>query len=122
MGRGEVKLKHKIIIGGFMKKEICKRITVIRNGLGMNKQQFAEYLGITPQYLGSVESGENCLSIEKIVLLAKKTNLSTDYILLGKKNVVDERFLKATLGITQDQLDSCFSIIKEVINLTKDVG
>lgn len=105
-----------------MKKEICKRITIIRNGLGMNKQQFAEYLGITPQYLGSVESGENCLSIEKIVLLAKKTNLSTDYILLGKRNVIDERFVKSTLGITQDQLDSCFSIIKEVINLTKDAG
>ncbi|MBP3707241.1 MAG: helix-turn-helix transcriptional regulator [Clostridia bacterium] len=100
-----------------MKKEICKRIKEIRNSLNMNKNEFANYLQITPQYLGTIENGENCLSVEKIILLSEKTNISTDYILLGKKNVLDENLIKKVAQIDGKQLDSCITIIKNVINM-----
>lgn len=100
-----------------MKKEICKRIKEIRNSLNMNKNEFASYLQITPQYLGTIESGENCLSVEKIVLLSEKTSISTDYILLGKENVLDENLIKQVVQIDGKQLDSCIAIIKNVINM-----
>jgi len=52
----------------------------------MNLQHFC---GISPQYLGTVESGENCLSIEKIVLLSQKANVTTDYIISGKESIIN---------------------------------
>lgn len=100
-----------------MKEDICKRIRVIRNNLGMNKNEFACFLGITPQYLGTIESGDNCLSVEKIILLSQKAHVSTDYILLGKENVVDEKMIKHILDIDEEQLSSSFTIIRCIIDL-----
>lgn len=76
--------------------------------------------GISPQYLGAVENGEHCLSIEKIILLSQKANIPTDYILLGKTNVVDENMIKEAMNISQDQLDTCFNIIKGIIQFLKN--
>lgn len=76
--------------------------------------------GISPQYLGAVENGEHCLSIEKIILLSQKASISTDYILLGKTNVIDENIIKEAININQDQLDTCFSVIKYIIQFLKN--
>lgn len=76
--------------------------------------------GISPQYLGDIENGKYCLSIEKIILLSQKANISTDYILLGKTNVIDENMIKEVMNISQDQLDACFNIIKGIIKFLKN--
>ena len=102
-----------------MKKEIGKRITMIRNNLGMKKFEFAKYLGITAQYLGSVESGENCLSVEKLILLSKKANISLDYILLGKTDFIDKKMIKQLADISDDQIEFSLNTIKQLINLLK---
>lgn len=103
-----------------MKEDICRRIKMIRIRLNMNKCEFAKFLDISPQYLGSVESGENCLSVEKIILLSRKTNISTDYILLGKDEIIDEKMIKEITKLNEKQLDSCFLLIKNIIELTKE--
>ena len=100
-----------------MKEDICKRITIIRNNLGMNKNEFANFLEITPQYLGTIESGDNCLSVEKIILLSQKANISTDYILLGREHVIDENMIKDILSINEEQLDLCLSIIRSIVTI-----
>lgn len=98
-----------------MKEDICKRIKTIRINLNMNKNEFANFLGITPQYLCSIENGENCLSVEKIILLSQKANISTDYILLGKDDIINENIIKKVKNISQQQLDSCFALIKDIV-------
>lgn len=55
-----------------MKEEIGKRITEIRKGLNMNKEQFAKLIGISGQYLGTVENGVNGLSVDKLMALCEK--------------------------------------------------
>lgn len=82
----------------------------------MNLQHF---YGISPQYLGTVESGENCLSIEKIVLLSRKANVTTDYILLGKENAIDKTLLKSISDLSETQLETSFSILKQILVLLK---
>ena len=77
------------------------------------------FYGISPQYLGTVESGENCLSIEKIILLSQKANISTDYILLGKESIVDKNLIKSITNLDDSQLESYFYIIKEILNIAK---
>lgn len=82
----------------------------------MNLQHFC---GISPQYLGTVESGENCLSIEKIVLLSQKANVTTDYILLGKENVIDKTLIKSITHLNETQLETSFNILKQILLLLK---
>lgn len=103
-----------------MKEDICKRIKIIRNNLGMNKNEFANFLEITPQYLGSIESGTNCLSVEKIILLSNKAHVSTDYILLGKENIIDDSTIKHIMNLSNEDLNTCFSIVRGVIDIIKN--
>lgn len=103
-----------------MREEIGQRVTKIRNNLHMKKNEFAVLLGITPQYLGTVESGENCLSVEKIITLAKKANVTTDYILLGKVDIIDENMIKNVLNLNEENLDNYFNTLKQITNLLKE--
>ena len=75
--------------------------------------------GVTPQYLCSIESGKNCLSVEKIILLSKKANITTDYILLGKTNAIDKDILKSISKIKETELDGYFNTIRHIINVLK---
>lgn len=77
------------------------------------------FFGITPQYLGTIENGNNCLSVEKIILLSEKANISTDYILLGKSCVIDEKMIKNLLDIENIEINSLLNIIKEIVELLK---
>ena len=67
-----------------MKKEIGQRIRKIRESMCLTKEAFAKEIGITGQYLGLIEHGQNYLSIEKLKILCDFTGLSADYILFGK--------------------------------------
>lgn len=69
-----------------MKQEIGLRIKLIRENLHMTKEEFSKHLEITGQYLGTVERGKSCLSVEKLKRLCDYTNLSADYILFGKSS------------------------------------
>lgn len=75
--------------------------------------------GITPQYLGTIENGDNCLSVQKIIFLANKANVTTDYILLGKTNILDSNTNEILQSLTESNLENYLGIVKEIINILK---
>lgn len=104
-----------------MKKEIGKRIKNIREDMNMTKEEFAKKLGISGQYLGIVERGGSCLSIEKLKTLCDITNLSADYILFGKdKNLIDNT--KNNLSEFSDtQIKAGCKALKELALFIKNI-
>lgn len=103
-----------------MREEIGKRITEIRNNMGMNKRQFAKYVGITAQYLGTIERGENCLSIEKVIKFCQKTNISTDYLLLGKTTTIDNKCKNILSEFNESQIEAALKMIQNLAIFMKD--
>lgn len=97
-----------------MKEEIGKRITEIRKGLNMNKEQFAKLIGISGQYLGTVENGVNGLSVDKLMALCEKTNTSADYLLFGKPNIDDDEIKKVFEKIDRAQIAPAFEVLKSI--------
>lgn len=97
-----------------MKEEIGKRITEIRKGLNMNKEQFAKLIGISGQYLGTVENGVNGLSVDKLMALCEKTNTSADYLLFGKPNIDDDEIKKVFEKIDRAQIAPAFEVLKNI--------
>lgn len=87
-----------------MKKEIGKRIKAIRESMNMNKENFAKLLGISGQYLGIVEKGKSCLSVEKLQILCNISNLSADYILFGKEDISIEQTKEVLSQFTEEQI------------------
>lgn len=97
-----------------MKEEIGKRITEIRKSLNMNKEQFAKLIGISGQYLGTVENGVNGLSVDKLMILCEKTNTSADYLLFGKPNMDNEEIKKIFEKIDRTQIAPAFEVLKSI--------
>lgn len=97
-----------------MKKDIGKRIKITRESMKMTKEEFAKILGISGQYLGIVERGSSCLSVEKLKLLCDFTNLSADYILFGKDNTLINSTIKDLSKFTDKQIESGCEALKEL--------
>ena len=97
-----------------MKEEIGKRILEIRKSMNMNKEQFSKLIGISGQYLGTVEAGVNGLSLESIITLCKNTHISADYILFGKEHITDEKLKGVFSGIDETQINNAFKSLENI--------
>lgn len=102
-----------------MKVEIGKRITKIREDMGLTKESFAKKLGISGQYLGLIEHGQNYLSIEKLKVLCDLTGLSSDYILFGEEEtiVADTKILLKKFD--KEQITAGCKMLKKMALLIK---
>lgn len=99
-----------------MKIEIGKRITEIRKSLNMNKEQFAKLIGMSGQYLGTVEKGVNGLSLDKLITICKKTNVSADYILFGNQIINKNAFS----SLNENQISHAFKVLEEIALFIKN--
>lgn len=105
-----------------MREEIGKRILEIRKSMNMNKEQFSKLIGISGQYLGTVENGVNGLSLESIINLCKNTHISADYILFGKEHITDEKLKNVFSGIDETQINSAFKSLENIALFIKNAG
>lgn len=104
-----------------MKKEIGARIRSIREDMHLTKNKFAELLGISSQYLGIVECGKSCLSIEKIEILCDVTNLSADYILFGKNTTLKQETSEILSEFTDDEIEKGCDTLKKLAFFIKSI-
>ena len=61
------------------------RVKKLRRQRNLNQTELAEALGLTQATISAIESGLRTTTIEKLILLAKFFDVSTDY-LLGLKD------------------------------------
>ena len=69
--------------------EIGKRVLNRRKELDLTQEQVAEKADITAQFLSSIESGKKGIRAENIINLARALDVSTDYLLTGRCNLID---------------------------------
>ena len=66
-------------------KIFAQRIQTLRIQRGLKQREVGEAVGLTQKAISTMESGLRQTSFEKLVLLSKFFNVSTDY-LLGLKD------------------------------------
>lgn len=71
-------------MGKKINETIGGRIRAYRESLGMNRESFSEQVGLSPQFLAEAETGKKGLSAESIYKICSSSNLSPDYLILGK--------------------------------------
>lgn len=64
--------------------EIGKRIRSQREYLGYTREQFAEFLDVTPKFCSDIELGVKGMSVPTLCKISSILRLPTDYILFGK--------------------------------------
>ena len=110
-----------------VKQEVAARLREIRTGLGMTQEQFSEILELSLSAYKKIESGENHISVDCLRRLEHKLNVSSDYILFGKREDVDDVW-KQTMNCTDQgkmltlcRLMSYFVSVKGGQYLTQEV-
>ncbi len=65
-------------------EKVGKRLRNIRMQSGMTREQFAEQVSISPQFLAEIENGKKGMSTDTLFKICTRFDLSADYIILGK--------------------------------------
>lgn len=74
-------------------KAIGKRIYERRKSLMMTQEQIAEGMGVSVQMISNLELGKKAIRPENLVKICSVLDISSDYILTGKKNANDKNIL-----------------------------
>ncbi len=96
--------------------ESACRLRQIRESAGLTQEQFAEILGISVSAYKKVESGENQVSLSSLRNLYQKMQVSTDYVLFGKQQNIDEVW-KDVLNCSES--DKMFILMRLLVYFTK---
>ena len=68
------------------KANIGNRIRRQREKLSLTREEFAEQIEISPRFLAEIESGTKGMSAETLSKICEKTDISADYLLLGRQS------------------------------------
>ncbi|GAA0795811.1 XRE family transcriptional regulator [Clostridium sp. AF19-22AC] len=77
---------------------IGKRIRSQREYMHLTREQFAEMIEISPQFLADIESGKKGMSFTTLQKLCSSLGVSCDYIVLGKTADSDTSNLKEMIN------------------------
>ncbi|MCI8956631.1 MAG: helix-turn-helix transcriptional regulator [Eubacterium sp.] len=67
-------------------KEIGKRVRSVRMMNNLTQDNLGDMLGITGQAIQKIEAGENMITVNSLIILCEKLNVTPDYILFDKPN------------------------------------
>lgn len=65
--------------------EIGSRIKAERKKLGLTQENLAEMINVSTHYIYEIERGMKSMSLDTLVLIAEKLELSLDYIIFGNQ-------------------------------------
>ena len=75
---------------GFNQKLFGQRIQEARMTRGITQEEFAEEIDVSPSYYQKLERGVRTCSLDILVSIAEHLNVSTDYLLTGKRSSTKE--------------------------------
>ena len=70
-------------------KEMGRRIRSRREYFGLSRENLAEALDVSPQFVADIEYGNKGVSIKRLYMLCQILKVSADYILAGER--IDEK-------------------------------
>ena len=74
-------------------KAIGKRIQTRRKQLGFSQELLADKMNVSIQMISNLERGNKSIRIDNLINLCQILDVSTDYILTGKKSTIDTHAL-----------------------------
>lgn len=97
-------------------EQVGKRLRRIRSQTKLTREQFAEQVGISPQFLAEIENGKKGMSAETLFKICTRFDLSADYILLGKSSTaqLSNPILAALDNFSDPYIELTEDIIKAI--------
>ena len=71
-------------------KEMGRRVRKRREAKTLSREELAEQLGVSPQFVADIEYGNKGVSIKRLYMLCQILDVTADYILAGNVYSKDE--------------------------------
>lgn len=95
--------------------EIGARIKQARKARNMTRNEFADKVGYSPNFITEVERGHSGLSSESIKAFSIALGVSADSLLFGTESPQFEFVQRQLAAVPPEKLDHVFLILSEVI-------
>lgn len=98
--------------------QIGQRIQLSREQAGLTQEQLAEKLGLSTQFISTIERGIYGASLETIVKLCDVLDISSDWLLLGRRSTASTQAIAARLSsLSEEQLVAADRLIADLMLL-----
>lgn len=105
------------------KIEIGKRLAEIRKSKKLKQEDFKELIDApTVQMISSWENGHASISTTYLIIIAKKLDISLDYLLLGRKDVINQKKNQTYKDVAQSLIDLTENKLFNLYKRINDVG
>ncbi len=99
--------------------ESGRRVKEIRELRGKTQEEFAEELSISTSALKKIESGENGVS-NRILRKLIKMDVSSDYILEGKRQKLEKLLFEVENSTAEDKLSLLIKLLVDYAGVKKE--
>lgn len=101
-------------------KAIGKRIKIARINKNFTQEAVADRIGITPQHVSNIETGNSSVSLPTLVAIANMLSVSVDELLCDTVLVSKAVFEKEAKEIFNDCNEYEIRVLVDVLRTTKD--
>lgn len=101
-------------------KAIGKRIKIARIRANLTQETVAEKIGITPQHVSNIETGNSSVSLTTLVAIANLLGISIDELLCDTVLKSKQVFTKEADNIFRDCNEYEVRILVDVLQATKN--
>ena len=88
-------------------KEIGRRVRLRRDLFGLSREQLAEKIEVSYQFIGDIEYGNRGMSLETLYKMSQVLEISADYFLAGKNCEEDDEETALFRDEINSALDNC---------------
>lgn len=97
-----------------------KRIREERLKLNLTQEKLAEDIDLTTAYIGQVERGERNLTLENLIKVANRLNVTIDYLLSASVTVNDDAVLLNIQQLlshrTSEEKELAYNVLRSLMN------
>lgn len=101
-------------------KAVGKRIKIARINVGMNQENLAELVDVSPTHLSNIETGTTRVSLQTLVRIANALSVSTDDLLCDSVIRATAQIQTDLADLLQDCNDYEIRIIADVTKALKE--
>ena len=94
------------------------RIALLRRSIGINQQQLAEKLQISPSTVGMYEQGRRTPNVEILLQMSRIFNVSLDYLITGSEFVPTPE--KENLNIPPYRCPQCNRCYEKILGIIRE--
>lgn len=100
--------------------DLGRRIREERQKLNLTQEKLSESINVSTTYIGQIERGERCPTLDTLIRISNSLGVSIDYLLRESVTPSSTVLMNLWVQLTRDLSDNEMKMIIELVNVIKN--